>query len=99
MSIKENSGNQVALILRSHEDVAFTVSQLSATLKISRISVRKHAKRLGHDTRHNPEAESKDPKFRFGRGDTKLVGTGSVLWFGKSKFSEIYGTGEIRIIR
>jgi predicted ArsR family transcriptional regulator len=99
MNTQDNSGTQIEQIVRLHENQAFTISQLSATLKISRISVRKHCKKLGHETRHEPEKESKDSKFRFGRGDTKLTGTGSVLWFGKGKFSEIFGGGEVKIIR
>ena len=91
---QEHTGEQIKNILQKHEGVAFTISQLSVSLSVSRISVRKHAKKLGRETRNNSEVESKEGKFRFGKGDTKLTGTGAVLWFGKGKWSDIFNKGE-----
>jgi hypothetical protein len=92
-----HSGDRMVELLQKHENIAFTITQLAKSLGISRVSARKHAKRLSKLTSQNPESDTQSSQVRMSRGPGKFTGTGAIVWLGKSKYESIFKDGEPQI--
>jgi hypothetical protein len=94
MSTSENAGDRMLALLKEHEGKAYTITHLSKTLNVSKISTRKHAKKLSSDMNGDVEKETDEGCVRMAKGPGKVTGTGVLIWFGKGKYSGIEGQAE-----
>jgi hypothetical protein len=88
-----HTGNKMLELLQKHEGQAFTITQLSQNLGVSRVSTRKHAKKLSKDTSNGQTEDTEHAHVRMAKGPGKQTGTGVVIWFGKAKYASILNEG------
>lgn len=94
MAISETAGDRMLSLLKEHEGKAYTITHLSKTLNVSKISTRKHAKKLSSDLNGDTDQETEEGCVRMSKGPGKVTGTGVLIWYGKGKYSGIEGQGE-----
>lgn len=74
----ETTGDKIQKWLQNHEGVAFSMTQLSKQFGVSRVSIRKHIKRMATTT---------SEKFHIGKDPNS--GTGFITWFGAEAYDKL----------
>ena len=100
--MQEHTGDKMLDILKSNEGQAFTITQLSQQLGVSRVSARNHAKRLsevaagqsiseGHENVTPNETQYvSESSVHISKGPGEPDGAGIVVWYGGENYQNIY---------